>query len=162
MLWIYYLTFPASIEHNYNMGAFTVSFAARFVDAAIVIIPSLKSNSYVLEIIHMYPTLLGSVNFVSGSLSGIYQLVQFVPFALFFFLLLLRWIRKGFRMSMEINPSIANISKLMLLVVLIIPFATNLFTSPFYWLCVGVAISPIIIGMSGSHYYYIKRKKGNN
>ena len=162
MLWIYYLTFPASIEHNYNMGAFTVSFAARFVDAAIVIIPSLKSNSYVLEIIHTYPTLLANVNNVSGSLSGIYQLVQFVPFALLFFLLVLRWIRKGFRMSMEINPSISNISKLMLLVVLIIPFATNLFTSPFYWLCVGVAISPIIIGMSGSHYYYIKRKKGNN
>jgi len=162
MLWIYYLTFPASIKHNYDMGAFTVSFAARFVDAAIVIIPSLKSNSYVLEIIHTYPTLLANVNNVAGSLSGIYQFVQFVPFALLFFLLLLRWIRKGFRMSMEINPSISNISKLMLLVVLIIPFATNLFTSPFYWLCVGVAISPIIIGMSGSPYYYIKRKKGNN
>ena len=31
MLWIYYLTFPASIEHNYNMGAFTVPAASEAI-----------------------------------------------------------------------------------------------------------------------------------
>ncbi|MDC0092305.1 hypothetical protein OAI21_01535 [Oceanospirillaceae bacterium] len=148
MLWIYYLTFPASMEHNYYMGAFVVSFATRFVDAALMIFPSLSSSSYFLDIIHTYPTLLMNVTVERGSLSGIYQLFQFLPYALLVLIVVLPKVRKGFRICMEANPSIANISKLMLLVILIIPFATNIFTSPFYGICVGVAIAPLILGIS--------------
>ena len=158
MLWIYYLTFPASLKHNYYIGAFAVSFLTRFVDSGLMIFPFLKSSPYLLEIMQSYPTLLMNVDIERGNLSGIYQLFQIIPFALLIFIVVLPKIRKGFRICMEISPSTSNVSKLMLLVIFIIPFATNVFTSPFYGICVGVAIAPLILGFSQRvNNYYTKR-----
>ena len=148
MLWIYYLIFPGAMEHNYQMVAFTASFLIRFVDVALMFFPSLNSSPYFLEIIHAYPKLLMNDNVERGSLSGIYKLVQLLPFALIIFIIVLPKLRKGISICMELNQSILNVSKLMLLVIFIIPFVTNVFTSPFYGICVGVVIAPLVLGFS--------------
>ena len=158
MLWIYYLIFPGAIEHNYQMQAFINSFLIRFADAAILFFPSLNSSPYFLEIIHAYPKLLMNVNVEPGSLSGIYKLFQFLPFVFIFAILVLPMVQRGFRICMEINPRIWEVSKLMLLVTFIIPFATNLFTSPFYGICVGVAIAPFVLGFSHRINGYYKKQ----
>jgi hypothetical protein len=154
---IYYLIFPGPMEHNYQMGAFAHSFIIRFSDAAVLFFPSLSSSSYFLEIVHAYPKLFMNVNVERGSLSGIYKLFQLLPFVLIIFIVVFPLVRKGFRMCMEINPSLSNVSKLMLMVIFIIPFASNVFTSPFYGLCVGVAIAPLILGCSHREDNYYKK-----
>lgn len=148
MMLLYYIAFPASINHNYGAGAFEISFLARFVDAAIAIIPSLNNHPSIITIKNEYPTLLMNENIVVGSLSGIAVLLKFLPLALIIFFVMSPLVMKGFRICGRASPIRARTSKLMTLVVLVVPFATPLFTSPFYALCVGIALAPIAIGLS--------------
>jgi hypothetical protein len=148
VLLLYSFIFPASINHNFGLGAFEASFLTRAIDAAVAVNLDLVEEPYVIDIMGRYPTLLNSDSIESGGLSGAVGFLTFLPFVLIIVFAISSVVAKGFRICNKFLPDRAKISKLMVLVLLVVPFASNMFNTPFYGLCIGITILPIIIGLS--------------
>ena len=148
VLLLYSFIFPASKNHNFSPSAFEVSFLTRAIDAAVDVNPDLVEEPYVIDIMGRYPTLLNSDSIESGGLSGTVGLLTFLPFVLIIVFAISSVVAKGFRICNKFLPDRVKISKLMVLVLLVVPLASNMFNTPFYGLCIGITILPIIIGLS--------------
>lgn len=148
VLLVYVAIFPAPAIHNFGPDAFEVSFLIRAVDATVAVMPDSASLPEVAEVLTRYSVVFpeDSTNF--GGLSGLVTLITILPFVLAIVLCMLPWLIRGFRYCRLASPARAHTSALMAVVVLIVPFATPLFDSQFYALCLGIAMMPLAIGLS--------------
>lgn len=140
--------FPAVAQHNLGSGAFEVSFFTRAADAIVALAPNLVYLPELADVVSTYAAVLPGDREDVGGLSGLVTLIKVLPFALVGGLLALPWILRGFRHCRSLSITRCRTSELMLLVILIVPFATQLFGSQFYSLCIGVTIMPIALSLS--------------
>jgi hypothetical protein len=162
----YSILFPAPFAHNYGSEAFEVSFLARIADAVLDVSPDLMRFFVLAEILEKFPTLINRDQEIIGGLSGMAQLLKFSPLIFLILLFLVPWITRGVNRCKKLSSNVTRIPALMTTVIIIIPFATPLFKSPFYAFSVGLVCMPIMIGIFPRWHrhlsYIVKYKKINN
>ncbi len=154
----YALLFPAVIAHNFYIDAFEVSFLGRFADAIAVLAPQLANSQQLSSIMESYYAIVGR-DTNAGDLSGIVDLVLLLPYVIGALILASPWLVLLFRKCKEISPEVTRTSVIMMLVVFLIPFATSLFGSQFYAVCVGIALAPVLSSSRSLRHFQNTRSR---
>ena len=147
VLGFYALLFPASATHNFGPDAFWISFATRAVDALVATAPDMADLSALADAINAYPVFAGNER-EFGRLSGLATLIVLGPFLAIAGLVASPWFIRGYRYCRLVSVASGRSALLMIVVVMLVPFATPLFDAPLYVLCVGVALMPLAVGLS--------------
>ena len=148
MIGIYVLLFPVAAATNIGSEAFVASFLMRAVDAILVFAPDLVYLWEIANVVSAYSAAFSGERSNPGDLSGLVALIRILPFALAAILVSMPWLIRGVGYCRESAPRSARTSEYMLLVVIMLPFATPILGSQFYVCCVGIALMPIAIGLS--------------
>lgn len=147
VLGVYALLFPVSVIHNFGPDAFRISFATRAVDALVATAPDMADLSALAGAINTYAVFAGHDR-EFGRLSGLATLIVLGPFLAIAGLIALPWFIRGYRYCRLVSVASGRSALLMIVVVVLVPFATPLFDAPLYALCAGVAAMPLAVGLS--------------